>query len=195
MAFSGKIAAACPQDVCDGDLIHFFSSRAALLARHYRVSLRHVAHHHGLANCSAISRCSRLMAFSGRTITLKCVIRSLASQVMISTPLMVIPSTSPVNSSTAPVSLVHSPTKRKLGPFRILTTLVRYLNVTSRPRCGVCTTGLSNTTSGSSKSQSKEGSWDVVNSRQRCGPIVPINETSHGQPPRCRPRLSSRQSL
>ena len=43
-----------------------------------------------------------------------------------------------------------------------LYALDRYLNVISRPRCGVCTTGLSNTASGCRRSQSALRSWDFM---------------------------------
>jgi len=50
-----------------------------------------------------------LIAFRGRTITLKWVIRPSASKVMMSTPLILMPSISRSNSSTAPFWLRHSP--------------------------------------------------------------------------------------
>src|SRR5712671_1807391 len=60
---------------------------------------------YGLASCSPINRCSRLIALSGRTITLKCVIRlPSALKVMMSTPLILTPSISFSNSSTALVA-------------------------------------------------------------------------------------------
>src|SRR5437764_2935863 len=81
---------------------------------------------HGCASCSPISRCSRLTALSGRTITLKLVMRPSSPTVMMSTPLILMPSISPSNSTTAPVSLRHSPTKAKLGVPRTVTALERY---------------------------------------------------------------------
>src|SRR5205807_810705 len=82
---------------------------------------------HGAASCSPINRCSRLSAFSGRTITLKCVILPSSPIAIISTPLIFIPSISPSNSTTAPVLLRHSPTKQKLAPPSTFTALDRYL--------------------------------------------------------------------
>src|SRR6266404_4424971 len=109
---------------------------------------------YGFASCSPISRCSKLIALSGRTITLKCVIRlPSALKVIMSTPLILIPSISVSNSSTTPLSLRHSPTYLKFGPPITLSAVVRYLNTMSRPRCAVCTTGLSNTASGCSRSR------------------------------------------
>src|ERR1700733_12896640 len=50
----------------------------------------------------------------------------------------------------------------KPGPPSTLSAPSRYLKVISRPRCGVCTTGLSNTASGSRRSHSAARSWDLV---------------------------------
>jgi DNA-binding Lrp family transcriptional regulator len=57
---------------------------------------------------SRITACRVLIAFSGRTITLKCVISPESFQLMMSTPLIVMPSTSEKNSSTAERSEYHS---------------------------------------------------------------------------------------
>jgi len=60
---------------------------------------------YGFASCSPISRCSKLIALSGRTITLKCVIRlPSALKVMMSTPLILTPSISFSNYNTAVVA-------------------------------------------------------------------------------------------
>ena len=45
------------------------------------------------------------------------------------------------------------------GPPSTLPALVKYLKVMSRPRCGVCTTGLSKTTSGWRSARSSSRSW------------------------------------
>ena len=175
---AGKLfeAEVCSADGNDSemDLSRFLEVQGSHIRQLYRAATatiracdacRRVYSPPDLASCSPIKRCSRLIALSGRTITLKCVIRPSSSKVMMSTPLIRDPHRSRFRiRAPRRLSLRHSPIKRKLGPPSTFTALDRYLKVMSRPRCGVCTTGLSNTASGWSKSHSAAGSWDLTKS-------------------------------
>src|ERR1700716_4093621 len=61
---------------------------------------------HCLASCSPIKRCSRLIPFSGRTITLKCVILPSSLKVMMSTPLILMPEFEHRSVSAAPFACI-----------------------------------------------------------------------------------------
>src|SRR5215217_1774328 len=111
--------------------------------------------------------CTRLIALSGRTMTLKRVIFPVAFHQIISTPLMVMPSISVANSRTAEPSASQRPRYRKLSLLSTSNAASRYLAVIARPTCGECTTGDSNTASSASRSLSSAASLPSITACQR----------------------------
>src|SRR5712664_175766 len=103
--------------------------------------------HWNAASISPIFRWRRFIAFKGRIMTLKWVMRPVSSKLIMSTPLIAMPSISDLNSTMTDLSPDHSPTNSELGLLSVVTAAARYLMVIAFPRWGVWTMGDSKTAS------------------------------------------------